>query len=255
MKQLVYFASALLLIVTACQKDDESTSSTYVISKDSTYNGNTSQTMVRLYEYNSSNRLVRVQYKIGTSSTYEAHDTIYYNGDSRVSKVETYVNGKDAAWVVAVYSYSSGVLSSVYEVGTNDNGPYSLTRTYTYTGDKLSALSTAYTIGSNPNGPPDNFTDVIFTGSNITSVNLTGQGVITASYDLTATNPYYGLNYKTDYFINLFSKNNILKAYLISDPAKVFVDNAYTYIDGRVATVTDSAQEPAVTIKITYKAL
>lgn len=255
MKPMVYSVLALMLAVTACQKDDETTSSTYVISKDSTYNGNANQTMVRLYEYNSSKKLIRVQYKIGTSSTYEAHDTIYYDGNGRVSKVETYVNGTIEAWTVAVYSYTSGLLSSVYEVGRNDNGAYSLTRTFTYSGGKLSTLSTAYAIGSSPNGPPDNFTEVTFTGNNITSVNQTGQGVITATYDVTASNPYYGLNYKTDYFINLFSQNNILKAYLVSNPTKVFVDNAYTYIDGRVSTVTDSAQDPAVTTKITYKPL
>lgn len=255
MKQLVYFASALLLTVIACQKDDESTSLTYVISRDSIYNGNANDNRVSLYEYNSSKKLVKVQYKYGTSNYFNGHDTLYYNGSGQVSKVESYYNGASGAISTSLFTYSSGVLTAVAETGTNDKGPFALTRTYSYSAGKLSAITTVYITGSsNSNDSPDNISEIVFTGDNITSLNLAGQGIVKATYDLTATNPYSGLN-NTEDFINLFCKNNILKAFLVSNPSQVFVDNTYTYVDGRVSTITDVSQTPARTTKITYKGI
>ena len=229
---------------------------TYVISKDSTYDGTANNTQVRIFEYNSNKKLVKVKQKYGTMAAFNNWDTIIYNNSGQVAKVESYTSGLSAAQKTCTYTFTGGYLANVVEAGKNDSGAYVRTRNFTYVSGKLSAVSLTYTTGKDDkNGGPSNMTAIVFNGNNISSADLTGYGVVTITSDLTAANPYYGLYFDSEDFINLFNQNNILKAYLAATPTQIFVDNTYTYADGRVATVVDASQSPARTTVITYKSL
>jgi len=223
---------------------------TYLISQDSTYNNtNIYDTKVRKFEYNSNKKLVKVMYKWGTSTTFNEYDTIYYNTNGQVSKVERYLVGIPTATTVNTYTYLLNNLIAVLEVGINNNGPYTRTRSFTYSGGKAISQNVDYTVGSNSNGGPENIKSITYSGNNVSSANIymdMGAGFqwipITLTSSTTAPNPYYGLNYDSEDFINLFNQNNILKAYITASPTDIFVDNTYTYSNGRVATIDDASE-------------
>ena len=211
---------------------------TYVLTKDSSYSNNNNQ-YVKKFDYNSSKKLVKVSYKYGSSTSYTDYDTIYYNSSGKVSKVESYYAGNSVPVSVNTYNYTSDVLTSVHETGVNNNGAYDRTRTFTYSGGKLATQTVAYTTGSSGDGGPENIASVVYTGNNITSADLTGMGLVTLTWETTAKNPYYGLNYQSDDLLSMFCQDNALKVYMTSDPTQVFMDRSYTYADGRVATITE----------------
>jgi hypothetical protein len=196
---------------------------------------------VRKFEYNSSKQLVRVSYKSGTSINYDYRDTIYYNTSGQVSKVENYLTGNSVAQSTDVFNYVAGVLTSVTESSSN----YLRTRTFTYASGKLSAQTVTYTSGNNTGGI-ENINSIIFTGNNITSLDLVGYGPTTLTWE-TTTNPYYGLNFESSDFINMFCANNIKSAFLTASPTTIFVDNTYTYASGRVATIIDGGNTTYLT--------
>lgn len=248
---------AFSISISSCKKDDKNSSNSpvpttkTVISMDSSYNGNVNETQVRYFDYNSSKKLVKVSYKWGTNTSINEYDTVYYNTSGQVSKVERINVNTSSVIETSIFNYTSGILSSVNETGTNNNGPFVRTRNFTYTSGKLSALSVTYTTGSGT-GEPEDFTGIVFTGNNMTSADLTGIGNVTVTFETTALNPYYGLNYEPSDFINMFCQNNILKAYVTALPTIVFVDNTYTYSNGRVATIVDASNSPSRTTVLTY---
>lgn len=230
---------------------------TYLISTDSTTDGNVSNTQVRAFTFNSSKKVVKVKYKYGTSTTFDSYDTVSYNTSGQVSKVEQFNIGNSIASETNTYNYTTGQLTSVNESGTNSNGAYVRTRTFSYTSGKITAQTVVYTTGSGT-GEPENITSIGYTGNNMTSASIDIGGTIypvTVTYDLTAGNPYYGLNYDASDFINMFSQNNILKAYVTAIPTQIFADFSYTYTNGRVATYTDVAQTTPRTTYVSYQAL
>jgi hypothetical protein len=228
----------------------------YGISKDSTYDGTANNTQVRLFTYNSGKKLVRVQYKQGTSTTYGNKDTLIYNGSGQLSKVEsTSKNGTVTVTSTNTYNYTSDLLTSVNENGSNSNGAFIRTRTFTYSGGKLSGQAVTYSSGSGGSGGPENITSIVFSGNNMSSADLTGNGNITFTSETTAPNPYYGLNLRSDDFINNFNQNNITKGYLTATPTMILLNNTYTYADGRVATITDISKTPNRITVISHKIL
>jgi hypothetical protein len=216
-------------------------STVFLISRDSTSNGTTTNDQVRKFEYNSSKKLLRVWYKQGTGA-FNSRDTVVYNTSGHVSKVERFNTGSSVASTSNVYNYVAGVLTTVNETG-NNGAPFVRTRTFTYTAGKLSAQTIVYTTGAVSGGPSD-ITNIVFNGNNMSTANLTGIGAVTLTSSTTAPNPYYGLNFNTDDFINMFNQNNILQAYLTATPAQMFENSTYTYLNGRVATKTDLTSTP-----------
>ena len=176
---------------------------TYVISKDSTVEG--SSIRVGVYEYNSSKKLVRVKYKLGTSTNYTVRDTVIYNTNGQVSQVNTIETGSLTPLATRNYSYTENLLNSVNETGTDAGSPYVRTRSFTYIAGLLSTISVNYSVGSTSPGKPENFTAIVFSGNNIASANIAGQGAITFSTSTTAPNPYYGLNFRSDDILNNFT--------------------------------------------------
>lgn len=270
MKRIIILSLTLLsLLTTSCKKKETtpeetptttgSPTLTYLIGKDSvptvTSGTVTTDGLVRKFEYNSAKKLVRVWYKSGTNVTYNSRDTVYYNGSGQVSKVERYHTGSSTVQESKIYNYTSGVLASVNETGTNSNGAYVRTRIFSYTSGVLSAQTVTYTSGSSDGGGVDNFTSAVFSNGNLVALNITGVGAVTATYATTAPNPYYGLNYDPEDLINMFCSHNILQAYPNSNPTSYFVDNTYTYLNGRVATISDASETPIRVTTISYVGL
>ncbi len=123
-----------------------------------------------------------------------------------------------------------------------------------YTSGKLSAQTLVYTTGTGGGGPSD-ITSIVFNGNNMSTANLTGIGAVTITSSTTAPNPYYGLNFNTDDFLNMFNQNNILQVYLTATTTQLFVNNTFTYADGRVANITDATSNPAYVTTLTYVGL
>ncbi len=282
-KKILLSALVIGVLYTSCSKDESSPAptaggggggggnptptTTYVIAQDSTYdNANTNNTQVRIFEFNSSKKLVKVSYKWGTSTTFNQWDTVYYNAGGKVSKVERYSTGNPVANMVNNYTYVGNDLTLVNESGIDNNSnAYTRTRTFTYSAGKAISQNVVYTVGSGNNGGPENINSITYSGGNMASANIEldlGNGLqwvpITLTSSTTAANPYYGLNYSSDDFLNLFNPNNVLKAYVTAfpnDPNYLFVDNSYTYSNGRVATITDSSQGNSRITFITYQGL
>jgi hypothetical protein len=269
MKTKLILSVALFAIVFASCKKKETTTSdepptnigsttgtpvlTYFVSKDSASNGTVANNRVRKFEYNSSKKLIRVWYKQGTSTTYNSRDTVQYNGSGQISKVERFNTGSSIASASYVYNYVAGVLTTVNETG-NNGSPFARTRTFTYTAGKLSAQTIVYITGAGGGGPSD-ITSIVFNGNNMSTANLTGIGAVTITSSTTSPNPYYGLNFNIDDFLNMFNQNNILQVYLTATPTQLFVNNTFTYADGRVATITDASSTPAYVTTVSYVGL
>ena len=253
------FIVIMITILASCKKDKKSSDSgdtsspKTVISKDSSDDGtNTNNRQVRLFTYNSSKKLIKVSYKNGTSTTYTDYDSITYSGEY-ISSVKSYTVGNPTPYATTTYTFTSENLTSTHEIGSNSNGAFVRDRTFTYTSGVLSAITVVYTSGSN-DGSPENISSIVFTSGNISSAYLSDiPAAATLTADLTAPNPYYGLDFKTDDPLNIFNKNNVLKAYPTGFPSNPLLDYSYTYANNRVATITDNTKSPVLVTYITYK--
>jgi len=264
MKTKLFFSLLILASVFySCKKSDSGTTTiptpVYGIAKDSMYTSTANQTTVREYDYNTNKQLIRVRFKYGTSTTYNQRDTIIYNSSGQIASVLTFQSGSSTAQQTDTYNYTSGILTSVNETGTNNNGAYAFTRTYTDSAGKLNSVTINYTSGTNTqNNGPQNIKYITYSSNNMNKAYLVGYGAATATADLTAPNPYYGLNYNSSDFIDMVNQNNILTAYLTAMPSTLLVSNTYTYANGRVATINSAATQgnsTASTTVITYKTL
>lgn len=244
MKIIVFFwAIALAFAISSCNgTNDPNPDQTFLLVKDSTYYplSSASSTEVRLFAYNSNKKLVRVQYRWGTNTYFGQRDTIIYNANGQVSMVLTHYFQPTAIILLQAntYSYTNGILTSVNEVSTNPNQSYDRTRTFTYTNEKLSAQTVVYASGTPVDDGPGDLTNIVFVGNNVSTGVLDGKDPVTVTVDLTAPNPYYGLNFDSKDFINMFCQNNILKAYKTNTPLSLLENCSYTYSNGRVASIS-----------------
>lgn len=227
----------LAISIVSCKKDENTTttntSKVYLLSKDSTVG---TYTYVREYTYNSSKKLVKVSLLF--SSTLYQYDTLYYNTDGTLQKVYTYLaNNPTTPSATKTYTFSSGKMTSVAETGTNNNGLYSRTRTFTYATSGLPLTATVnYSIGASE-GYPENYTNMEYDNGNIIKARLTGAGPVVATTEVTAPNPYLGMNIETSSIDVLFNRNNITMARMDTLTNDVFFTRTYTYTNGRVAKV------------------
>jgi hypothetical protein len=249
---LVVIAATLFA---SCKKSGSSTPTlTYLISQDSATDGvNMNNNLIRHFAYNSSKKLVKVSYEYGTSGNFNQYDTVYYNGNGTVSKVERY-NG--SLYATNLYNYTSGLLTSVNESGTNDSGAYVRNRAYTYSGNKLASQSLVYSVGVSDQNGPENIDSIVYSGNNFSTAYLQDMSTgVTLTFDVTAPNPYYGLNFDSNDFLDMFNPNNITEAYATATPSTIFLHDTYTYSSGRVATITDLTQSPSYVTTISYVGL
>ena len=263
LKLLATIAILGAIVISSCKKKDDltpadpdvpGTTTAFLINTDSTYDGNVSNTQVRKFVYNGSKQLVKIAHKSGTSTTFYGFDTLIYNSAGQVSAVNSYTTGNATIQGSSKLTFTSGLLTSALETG-NNGSPYVRTRTFTYASGKPISQTVTYTTGASAGGGPENITSIVFAGNNISSADLGAAmgGSITLTASTTAANPYYGLYFDSEDFINLFNQNNILKAYVTSNPTLIFVDNTYTYAAGRVSRISDASKNPARVTDITYK--
>lgn len=253
MKKILASAAILALIFTSCSKKNETVTTTtpttsakvFLIAKDSSYSTDPSQTRVQLFEFNASKKLVKVKKKFGTSGTFNFYDSIYYNADGKISKVVGWEIGKVNENNILTYIYAGNNLTKVNSKGTNsDASTYEANTNYTYTAaGKIFSIKNEKVTGTVQNaGDIPDLDSISFTGDNLTGGKIFLQGFsvgVIITYDLTAVNPYYGLNLAND-FISMFSKNNALKAYAVIDPSSPLVNNTYTYENTRVKTMVST---------------
>lgn len=272
MKKSLFISAALIgALVTSCKKEEDpaptttttpTSTSTYLISMDSTTTTEVGQsTRVRKFSYNSSKKLIKVEYKYLPSSTYTNYDTLIYNVNGTLSCTYNYSVGNSTANSSNVLYYNgSGELTSIDETGTDySTSPpvaFAKTHTFTYASGKISTMTSVYTSGANGNSN-DTLTDFVYVGNNISTLIYNGMPV-TATVSTTAPNPYYGLGSDPTDFIYMVNQNNILTAYLTADPTQIFENNSYTYADGRVSIITsdktDNNGTPYTNVTyITYK--
>lgn len=252
-------------LTTSCKKSDTTTTgptptptpvqTVFMIYKDSMYAaGTTSNTTVKTYIYNSSKKLVKINYfKYSPTVNFYKSDTLIYNSSGQVVTVKTFSTGATTPTKTQNMSYNgSGQLTLVSETGNNGSS-YTLTGTYVYS-SSASGKPSSYTSVYSPTtaGTGDNVSSIVYTSGNMTSC-IFDTFTITATNDLTAANPYYGLyNDGTD-FINLFNQNNVLKAQDNSATPNILANNSYSYNNGRVSRITDQNNTPNYITDITYK--
>jgi hypothetical protein len=166
------------------------------------------------------------------------YDTLYYNTDGTLQKVYTYLASNiTTPTATKTYTFTSGKMTSVVETGTNNNGAFTRTRTFTYatSGSPLTA-TVNYSIGASE-GYPENYTNMEYVNGNITKARLTGVGPVIATTEVTAPNPYLGMNLETESIDILFNRNNITMARMDTLTNDEFFNRTYTYANGRLATV------------------
>lgn len=275
MKKSLFISAALLgVLFTSCKKEDEEVPATtttttptptYLISLDSMTSSDTNEsTRVRKFSYNSSKKLIKVEYKYLPSLTYSNYDTLVYSSGGQLVSINNYSVGNTVTpnKTYGLNYNGSAQISTVDESGLDYKNspatPYARLHTYSYTSGKITGMLSVYTLGGNKN---DTITNIVYTGNNISSL-IYNNNAITATVDLTAPNPYYGLGLDPTEFIDMANQNNITQAYSTVDPTKIVVNQTYTYANGRVATMTktevDTDVNPPVTTIyttfITYKA-
>lgn len=267
MKKSLFISAALIgALFTSCKKEDEETpattntpttpTTTYLISMDSTTSSDVSQsTRVRKFSYNSNKKLIKVEYKYLPSSTYTNYDTLVYNSTGQLVTINNYSVGNTTTpnKTYGLNYNGSAQISTVDESGldysTSPATTYAKVHTYSYTSGKITGMTSVYTLGANGNSN-DTITNITYTGNNISTL-IYNNNAITATVDLTAPNPYYGLGLDPTEFIDMANKNNILQAYLTADPTMILVNQTHTYANGRLATSTDTEVDDSVTPPVT----
>jgi YD repeat-containing protein len=169
------------------------------------------------FYYNSNKMVVEVDYYEDIASSYvkTSFDTIVYkNGKpSQIDSVTSYNVGSPTPSAVNKYTYDgNGRITSVLETGSNKNGNYVRTRTFTYnTSGQLTSMTLTYSTGSPENNDLTGLSNITYTGSNITgatgTIEGTGSQSVTISYNTSLANPHYGLNIDTEDPLALFSPN------------------------------------------------
>ncbi len=238
----VFIIAVLTLAIFSCKKDKNETTNTvpakvYLLTEDSIVNQTYSSKNVRQFIYNSSKKLVKIEYTTPPQTAYSQFDTLIYNTDGTLHIVNTCLAAFPAyPYATKTYTWTSGKITSIVETGNNGSA-YTRTRAYIYsTSGYPSSMTVTYTTGSGT-GEPETFTNLVYANGNLTNARLEGFGPAVATTDLTAANPYLGMNVYTDNLDLMFNKNNLTLARLDTVPNTVFVTKTYTYSNGRVATI------------------
>jgi len=264
--------TGLAIGFSSCEKDgpDPDTDSSgsgcaYLLTKedivivDST-NGNSQTTATLTYTYNSSNKLVKLIKSAG--GTLMGYDTILYTTGGEVDSVKSYTAGGTLE-VSKEFTYSSGRISSIKEAVTGTTS-YTRTAAYTYNGSgQLTDMNVSYQVGNFDDEEIEAITGITYTNGNITGGNVDMFGTpvnppavpATIEYETTAPNPYKGSVILEPVKIpELFSANNMTKAYPTGSPTTPFIENEYTYENGRVKTLsTGSVGQYSEVRTLTYE--
>jgi hypothetical protein len=264
MKNINLILSMMLafgLSFSGCKKDDPDPdpvipACTNVISQEVEIydDGANVDTTTKVYIYNANKKLVKITYAYN-SNPVSNFDTIAYNASGEITTVKKYSVGNPTPFETNTYTYTSGRITSVIEEG-NNGAPYNRTRTFTYNGSGvLTDQDVVYNSGSSSGDGPENINSIVFTGGNPTAADLgfSFGGTVTLEYDLTASNPYLGLNNDAEDILKMFPANNVTTAFPDASPGTPFFTRSYTYANGRVSTITETdGGGGSTTTTITY---
>jgi hypothetical protein len=258
---LIAFLS-LSAIIISCKKKKEPEpivpTCTYLLTRDSIeYSGSSSGTEIRTYSYNANKKIVKITYTYPPSTAISSYDTIAYQVNGEIASVKNFTPLNPTPNSIFTYTYTSGKITTVDESGSNANGPYVRTRTLTYTSGLVSSQTVVYTSGSKISGVPETISSITFTGGNISAFTSSDLGgAVTIVNDLTAPNPFYGLNNDPTDITKLFDANNVTSAYPTAfGPSFPLLTATYTYSNGRVATQTQTAAGSTAAHNYTYTCL
>lgn len=252
-KTLILSALAAATFLSSCKKDEDKAvvpSILTVVASDSSVSSD--HTEVKTYSYNANKKVVKVLIKYITSSyTSESYDTIYYNSDGKVSKVENrgVYSGEVFINRTQELTYTGGNLSMMIDSYSNwrksASSSNSDTTKYSYVNGKLFKVDM---------GEGEVIDSITFVSNNIASAVYQGMKIIVTS-DLTAPNPYVNTMYSPQDFLSFANANNVLKAYAELKPEVPLENNSYTYSNGKVLTKTENSEEGNKTIHFKYKDL
>jgi hypothetical protein len=197
--------------------------------------GSNPLTYKKVYKYNSSNKIVKIEYTYAPNTFYTYFDTIIYNGGN-VSFVNTYSTADPANPTrTNQHFYTGSRQDSINDIGTNGNGPYNKMVKFTYVSGVLSAQTVRYDLGTSPAGNTD-ISSITYTNGNVSS-DVVAAGAVTLTTETTAPNPFLGLNISNDILI-LYNSNNVTSGYLTASPSTILFSTSYTYKNGKVKTIT-----------------
>jgi hypothetical protein len=192
----------------------------------------------RVYHYNADKKLVRIEEFYDGVNTH--YDTMIYNNRKELVSVLSYSTNTAVPQVTKNYVYTNGLITYINEVGTTSAGPYDLDWTFTYLSGVLTKV-TAFDKTGSYLAIPDTISSIVFSDGNISSLDYGSLGgPATLTYETTAPNPYLGLNNLIDIGL-MFNANNFTSGYLNSDPANSIDSRSYTYLNGRVHSITEDS--------------
>jgi hypothetical protein len=242
-------------LISACKKKNDpvpqsSLCKALIAQEDIVFTGSSPVVAKYVYKYNSNNKLVKIEYNY--NGLFTGYDSIIYNANNEIVTLSSYSNNTPSvAQRTMAYTYTNGMITKINEVGVSDStGPYDVDWDFTYVSGVLYSVIPVMNIGSLPGA--DTITSIVFVNGNISSVDVKALGgAFTVVSETTAPNPYYGLNNDFDIF-KMFNTNNVTSVYPDSSPSTPLESNSYTYLNGRVHTITE---EDGTVITITYKCL
>ncbi len=139
------------------------------------------------YIYDSSNKLVRINYTDSALTSVSSYDTIFYNGSGQLDKMDYYT--KDSTgWSYQrtfAFIYTSGKLTRLNATGVKSGVNWAMAHDITYSGNDIQSivLDNASLMG-NPDGFRGSFKNMVWQNGNVQSLRLV---VLTDSAELSIT--------------------------------------------------------------------
>ncbi len=266
MKKILFSIGVAGVLLASCDKKDDatatpttgggggsSTPTTSYIATDSIVDGtqDSTKTVVRKFDYNSDNKIVKVWKKYPPSTTFIDWDIFTYNASGKLEKIVEYSNS--IAIDSTMITYNGDYVASVIGASKKD------TAIFTFVNGKISSIviseqkDTAKWETATVNG----FT--FDTNGGITELNYGGMGITTVP--TTVANPYYA-NFASDDWFDLASPFVLSEvSQKDSVPKKLISEIAYTLdASGRAETLTekeysfeDGSLKGTIVRTITYK--
>ncbi len=259
MKKILFPLLVASAIFASCKKDEDTTPTTgtspattkkTVISKDSTTE-NGINVLVRVFEYDSADRLVKIKFKDTTNTTYNRYDTVIYNSAGNVERIDNYSLGVQTGTISTMYS-GNNVTQIASSVGD--------TLKITYVNDTISTLISAFG-SSGGTITRDTLTAFGFDSKgNAISLNLRGTRVpspftslnITTQANTSYNNPYYGNYINIEDWYDILNPNIFVSSYITEDPSKKSLERSYTfYANNFVKSYTTKKYDKSFALKST----
>lgn len=203
------------------------------------------------YIYNGGGQMVKVEYFDSNSVTVGAFDTLYYDGNDDMWKVERYWVGNSTPNYTGILTYNNHYVTSYAASGDNGDGPWTMDHDFVYNGSNelTDMILDDASVSGQPEGMAASFRNMVWTNGNPTYVEIVGDlGGGNDTLELNAT--YDTKNNLERLFpfteasdgIGYYAANNIAEITFINDedmgPAgTIALHNEFTYTGDEVRTM------------------